>query len=193
MKVRIILALALCAMLAWSQGSRTGGGQGIISGVSTFNTRAGAVTLQATDIQGLNTAFLTADYTNATTTFSNLTGLAFAVLANTSYHLHCNLIWSASAVTAGPKYQVTGPAAPTAVVVQMNSAITATTIASAAATAFSSSLNPVGAVVTSGAAEYSTLDLDLRNGANAGTLQVQAAAQGTGTLTVSNASGCQIQ
>jgi hypothetical protein len=139
------------------------------------------------------TAFITSDYTNATTGFTSLTNLSFSVETSTNYHLHCNLIWSASAATAAPQYQITGPAAPTAVVIQTAMATTATTTASAAVTAFSSALNPGTAIVTTATNEFSTLDMDLRNGSNAGTVQVQAAAQGTGTLTIRNGSGCQIQ
>jgi hypothetical protein len=51
----------------------------------------------------------------------------------------------------------------------------------------------VGAVVTTSTDEFSTLDMDLVNGSTAGTVQVQAAAQGAGTLTIINGSGCQIQ
>jgi hypothetical protein len=139
------------------------------------------------------TAFSTGSYTNATTTFSSITGLAFSVAASTNYHMHCNLIWSTGTATGGPKYQITGPATPTAVVIQMESAVTAATSASAAVAAFSTTLNPVGAVVTTSTDEFSTLDMDLVNGSTAGTVQVQAAAQGAGTLTIINGSGCQIQ
>jgi hypothetical protein len=141
----------------------------------------------------------TADYTNATTTFSNVigvgsnNGLSFPVTANTRYTMHCSIVWSASAATAGPQFQITGPASPTSVAINMASAITATTTASAAATAFSSAMNPVGATVTSGANEWAQVDMELLNGANNGTVQLQAAAQGVGTTTIRQGSSCTLQ
>lgn len=140
------------------------------------------------------TAFLASDYTNATTTMSNVTGLTFTPEASTSYHMHCNLIWSTGTATGGPKYTITGPAASTHLVYQMVSAITAITTASAATdTSFGTALNPVGTVVTTGSDEFSTLDMDLINGANTTAIQVQAAAQGAGTLTIKAGSACQLQ
>lgn len=175
MKLRIIAAFFVGAVLLAAQGTHTGGGQGASGNPTT-------------------TAFLTGDYTNATTSFTSLSGLAFPVVANTNYHLQCNIVWSASAATAGPKLQITGPSSPTALAVTMASAITVSTTGSAAATAFSSALDPLnGATVTNGVNEWAQLSMDLRNGANAGTVQLQAAATGVGTVTVRNASGCQIQ
>lgn len=142
-----------------------------------------------------------ADYTNATTTFSNVVGvgagasagLAFPVEARGRYTLHCSIVWSASAATAGPQFQITGPASPTSISISMLSAITATTTASAAATAFASALNPVGATVTNGVNERAEIDMGLVNGVNAGTIQLQAAAQGVGTLTIRQGSSCTLQ
>jgi hypothetical protein len=139
------------------------------------------------------TAFLTSNYTNASGAFTNVTGLTFTPEASTSYHMHCNLVWSASAATAGPEYQITGPSTPTHVVIQMVSAVTASTMASAAVTAFSTALNPVGSVVTSSTTEYSTLDMDLINASSTTAIQVQAQNQGTGTLTIEAGSACQLQ
>jgi hypothetical protein len=139
------------------------------------------------------TAFLTSNYTNASGAFTNVTGLTFTPEVSTNYHMHCNLVWSASAATAGPEYQITGPSTPTHVVIQMASAVTASTMASAAVTAFSTALNPVGAVVTASTTEYSTLDMDLINASSTTAIQVQAQNQGTGTLTIEAGSACQLQ
>ena len=139
------------------------------------------------------TAFLTSNYTNATGAFTSVTGLTFTPEASTKYHMHCNLIWSASAATAGPEYQITGPTTPTNVVIQMASAVTSSTVATAAVTAFSTALNPVGAIVTTGTPEYSTLDMDLINASSTTAIQVQAMNEGTGTLTIDAGSACQLQ
>jgi len=136
--------------------------------------------------------YSTGSYTNATTTFSNVTGLSFAVAASTNYHGICRITWQGSAGTTGPKYQFTGPAAPTAVAVGMNSVVTATTVIEAAAVAFSSAVANTGTITT--ATNFTdTVDVGVVNGTNAGTVQLQAAANGAGTLTIQNGSYCTVQ
>lgn len=133
--------------------------------------------------------YSTGSYTNATTTFSNVTGLSFPVSASDNYHITCRITWQGSANTAGPKYQFTGPAAPTAVAAGMNSVVTATTVIAASAVAFSSAMANTG-TVTATTNFTDTVDAGVINGANAGTVQLQAAANGAGTLTIQNGSYC---
>jgi hypothetical protein len=128
--------------------------------------------------------YLTSAYTNATTTFSNVTGLAFAVAANANYRVRCDLDYQTSATTADLKIQWTGPATPTAVTYDFKADLTATTSATdSVATAFSTSLAGTGTPTTATNLPM-TLSLTLINGANAGTVQLQAAATGTGTVTI---------
>lgn len=168
-------------------------------GATTPNTGA-FTTLSVTTINdgqfaGQNapkSAYVTSAYTNATTTFSNVTALSFAVGATTNYHATCRITWQGSAGTTGPKYQFTGPAAPTAVAVGMNSVVTATTVIAASAVAFSSAVANTG-TVTAATNFTDTIDIGVVNGANAGTVQLQAAANGVGTLTIQPGSYCSIQ
>jgi len=142
---------------------------------------------------------ITSAYTNATTTFSNLAGatantgnIAFLVLPNRNYHAICRITWQGSANTTGPKYQFTGPASPTAVAVGLNSPITAATAANASAVAFSSPVANTGTITT--ATNFTdVLSIDIVNGANGGTVQLQAAANGAGTLTIQPGSNCSLQ
>jgi len=139
-----------------------------------------------------------AAYTNATTAFTSVVGgagqtLQFSVEANTNYILTCQILWSASGATAGPKFQFTGPASPTAVQYSVMQAVTATSDGTAGATAFSTSLNASGGTVVTTTNEPATLQLGLVNGVNAGTVVLQAAAQGSGTLTIQPGSFCQLQ
>lgn len=128
-------------------------------------------------------------YTNATTTFSSIVGLAFNIAAGQNLHAICRVTWQGSAGTTGPKYQFTGPAAPTAVALGMNSIVTATTVIAASATAFATPVANSGTVTT--ATNFTdTVSLDVINGTTAGTIQFQAAANGAGTLTVANGSSC---
>jgi hypothetical protein len=138
-----------------------------------------------------------AAYTNATTTFSNVVGgsgqtLQFSVEASTNYIVHCKLVWQGSANTTGPKFQWTGPASPTAVAATAFSNVTATTFNEVSSVAFSSSMANAGTITT--ATNFvADVTLGLVNGTNAGTVTLQAAANGAGTLTIQPGSFCQLQ
>lgn len=143
------------------------------------------------------TVFVTGNaYTNATTTFSTVIGstgvaLAFSIDANKSYAITCRILWQGSAATTGPKYQFTGPSSPTAVAANALSAVTATTITQASATAFSSAMANAGTITT--ATNFmDEVRVFVTNGPNSGTITLQAAANGAGTLTIQPASGCQM-
>ena len=147
-------------------------------------------------IQHLPQAFVLAGsaYTNATTTFSNVAGgsgptLSFPVNASVSYTATCYIMWQGSATTTGPKFQWTGPASPTAVAASMHSPVTTTTYIDATATAFSSSMADTGTITT--ATNFmAVVTIGLNNGTTAGTVTLQAAANGTGTLTIQPGSYC---
>ncbi|MGH9970178.1 MAG: hypothetical protein ACREBG_20615, partial [Pyrinomonadaceae bacterium] len=135
---------------------------------------------------------VTSTYTNATTTASNVTGLSFAVLANRNYTMACHLYYQGSVGTAGLDITITGPAAPTSVFYSYDEDATSTTFADSVANAFSTKL--VGAAaVTATTNLHATVTMGLRNGANAGTVQVQGSATGAGTVTVQAGSFCTLQ
>jgi hypothetical protein len=164
----------------------------------TSGTQAAARTINVPDYGLTNqnfpgTVFLTGSaYTNATTTLTNVTGLAFPVAATTNYTAHCSLTWQGSAGTTGPKWTFTGPGSPTAVNIGVVSAVTGTTLTQGVSTSFGTSVNNAGTITTAtNFTDY--VDLQLINGANAGTVQLQAAANGTGTLTVQPGSWCRAQ
>ena len=154
-----------------------------------FVTWALSSSVSTQNCGGAPTQYLATNYTNATTTFSNL--LAFTAAASTSYTMTCNLVYSASAATAGPKIEITGPASPTAVTYSYEGATGATAFSGASATAFSSSLS-IGASVTTTTPMPFQVTMSLINGTTAGTVQVLAAAQGTGTLTIYAGSSCEV-
>lgn len=138
-------------------------------------------------------------YSNASTTFSDVKGstgqtIAFSAEASTNYVGSCYLIYSGSASTSGPKIQFTGPASPTNVLYSAQFQLTATpTYAdSAAATAFSTSLS-AGTAVTATTNLAVRIQFGIVNGVNAGTVTLQAAAQGAGTVTIQDGSYCQVQ
>lgn len=144
-------------------------------------------------LQNLMQRFTTnSTYTNATTTFSNVTTLAFPVSASRNYAATCYIMWQGSAATTGPKYQWTGPASPTAVIASMWSNVTASTYTTATATAFSAAMANAGTVSTT-TNFMDVLNISVINGTTAGTVQLQAAANGAGTLTIQNGSYCSVQ
>lgn len=130
------------------------------------------------------TAYQTGTYTNATTGFTNVTGLSFSVAASKNYKIKCDLAYSTNNnVTGGLKIQWTGPASPTAVTYDLVDYSTAAAVSDAVATTFSTSL--AGSVPASTSTNFVfTTALTLINGSNAGTAQLQAAATGTGTITI---------
>lgn len=149
-------------------------------------------TLQTTPL----TVYATAGYTNATTTFSNITGLSFAVAASTNYHAICYLTWDpGGATTVGPKYIWTGPASPTAVTASGSLAKTVTTSSflSVKVASFATTLDDAVAV-TASITQTDVLNIGVINGANAGTVQLQAALHSaSGTYTLANGSYCTVQ
>lgn len=135
-------------------------------------------------------------YTNATTTFSNVVGsagqtLQFTVVASAKYKISCDIEWQGSAGTTGPKWQWTGPASPTALVQWAHNPVTTSTYLDAVGskTAFSSPMADTG-TITAATDFVSHLDLELVNGVNSGTVVLQAAANGVGTLTIQPGSSC---
>jgi hypothetical protein len=148
-----------------------------------------APTAHAQTSNGSTTNFVTATYTNASTTFSSINNLSFPVSAGSNYYVECELVWQGSAGTAGAKYQWTGPAAPSAVVSGATFGITATTNGNAAVVAFSSAMANTGTITTA-TNFHDVVRLSLMNGVNGGTVQLQAAANGVGTLTIQPGSSC---
>lgn len=192
-----------------------GGNGGVASagswGIGT-NTTAGTQTPTLTNLSIVadatnhivqmpyNTVVLTTAYTNATTTFSNVQdatphALGFAVNANETMVVRCKLLYQASATTDGLILQWTGPSSPTAFESDMQYATTYATAINgvfiAPVTALSTQLPTTGVVVNAATTNYNAIvHATLVNGANAGTLQLQAKGVGTGTLTIGAGSFC---
>lgn len=133
---------------------------------------------------------LTSQYTNSTTGFTTVGGFSFPVAASRNYTLECHLYYQAAA-TGGLNIQFTGPAAATAITYGLNDPSAATTFNSAVATAFSTSL---GQVVGTAATNFdATVSLGLVNGANAGTIVLQAKSSAAVQLQIQAGSFCRFQ
>lgn len=139
---------------------------------------------------GLNTwhmARKTADQSTTSSTFQNVTGLSFAVSANGEYEWEAQLIGSCANAATVLQYGFSGPAAPTHVIYQMIGTTQSTgALATYNATAFAGALT----AITGGTAmELQTVRGRLRNGANAGTVQLQFLSfDNTNNVTISQAS-----
>lgn len=125
----------------------------------------------------------TGDVTNNTTTFANITGLTFEMLANKDYIIEALLMFQSDTAATGIKFAVNGPAFPVAVAIETH--IPTTLI-----------LSTHGSAITydSGTASASVAIIDtsylgcvkgiIRNGANAGTLAIRFAAETTGVVKI---------
>lgn len=129
---------------------------------------------------------VTSDYTNATTTLTNVTGLSATVAASTNYHMDVWMSVIGGTSGAGLQFAVTGPASPTSVLITIdgNGSSGSTAIEHEIQTTFSAT---PGKTFVTGSSQVGPVHMHIVviNGANAGTVQVQAklsSASGTGTV-----------
>lgn len=158
---------------------------------TSINTWTPVTLARSSAINSPIALWTTGTYTNATTSYTAVPGLSFYAQPYHNYYVDCTVVWKGSAATAGPNYKFTGPASPTASQTGVRFVVTATT--------FSTATAAMGTAVTnSGTVTASTdfpdhLTLTVVNGANPGTVQLNAAANGTGTLTIEKGSSCIVQ
>jgi len=125
----------------------------------------------------------TGDITNSTTTFADVTGLTFAVAANTDYIFEAWLIFRSDTQTTGIKFAVNGPASPTAVVIQTHIPITLVSVTQGAAVAYDSGTASASVAVINTSYLGHVTGI-IRNGANSGTLAIRFAAETTGIVKI---------
>ena len=136
-------------------------------------------------------AILTDTYTNATTRASNVNGLSFTVSASRNYTAVCHLYYQGSGRTAGLDVTITGPASPISVFYSYDEGAR-TTLTNSVASAFNTKLTGSSTIIAK-TNLHATVTIGLRNGANAGTVQVQGSATGSGTVMVQAGSFCMVQ
>lgn len=162
----------------WQPYSIIGDANATSKGLVTIGaqTLAGIKTFNAPPLGLFTKAAVAVDVTKTSSTaFGDVTGLAFAVLANGEYDFEFVLKVAGNS-TDEAKFQLTGPAAPTSLVFGANSQVTPTAAKNSAAIAFSTEIdaNLAGANNTE---QIVTIRGYLVNGANAGTVQLQFAQQ----------------
>lgn len=122
------------------------------------------------------------DFTTASTSFVNVTGLNFPVLANKNYAVFVNLITNKTDAN-GLAIQFTGPASPTKILIRLAESTTSlTAVIVEYLSAFSSPSSTFNTVNGDGIL-YSQI-FNLSNGANAGTVQLQLRAVTGGTAKI---------
>jgi hypothetical protein len=136
----------------------------------------------------------TSDYTNATTTPSNITGLSWSAAASTDYAFRCTIHYMNTA-TSAVRLNINGPASPTRVSFKARYQTTsATAEVIYAGTAFSAAAQT--AAVTSGNATTAgvlLLEGIIQNGTTAGTVQLMGTASTAAqTNTVYKGSFCEV-
>lgn len=141
--------------------------------------------------QGGNTQRkITSDYTNATNTPSAFA--SWSILASKNYSFTCKLYWQESSVLGALALSVLTPTSPTNVEAMAGIySSNAGTLTSGEITASGGSFT--GAVpAVSGTSYQATIAGTVENGTTAGTLAIQAATNGTGTVTLKRGSFCQL-
>lgn len=114
------------------------------------------------------------DQTFAATTFADVTGMGFAILANATYELEFDFIWQTATVTVGVGVAINGPASPvsiqgTALIVGGNPATTIGDVGSLGFTAYDTGpLTTSAAVINT--SYMARLNCIIANGGTAGTI-----------------------
>jgi|GEM_PF-5016048 len=113
-------------------------------------TANGTATCQ-TPSAGTAPTFLrvTADVSNSTVNFSNVTGLTLAVGSGVTVNFSCNLIAFAAATTTAPQFGINGPTA-SAIDLATTQATTSTAVFNSVVTAYDTNVNPVSGITTPG-------------------------------------------
>jgi len=197
----VFLALA-CKDYGQTLGTNTQVPEGsCVAGTTTSDTLCAnsadhTFTFSGNGASGLNisqTFYDTTTYTNATTSFTSVTGLSFPISASRNYHVTCNVFWQASAITSGPKYQFTGPSGFTALQSSLVSPLTQVTYITQTANTYNTALANTGTAIPILSNLVDIIQFSVINGSVAGTVQLQAAANGSGTLTIQPGSNCVVQ
>lgn len=139
---------------------------------------------------GFNLVKKTADQTNSTITGVAVTDLSIPVVANGTYSFQCQAVYSADATGTGVHFAMNGPASPTQFSVKFEVAASATADTLLNTNAYLTYVLPAGSAGTT--RTVGRITGVLRNGANAGNLQVYFKSESAGKpVVVYTGSWCQ--
>lgn len=204
-RLMVVVAFLLLAGVGGAQVSmipKGGGGGGTVTLTSGTTATSGCldgaplksasnvVTCTKMDL----TKFVTADQSDTTGSFVNVTDLGFSVAANTVYVFDCAFSVSGAASTTGVQIAFNGPASPTnfqysGLASTSNTAITFPN----GNTYDSTNLLPTGSSATPGATVTQRFAGTLENGANAGTFTARLQTEvGGSAATIIRGSWCRV-
>lgn len=170
-----------CVNNAWA--ARTAGGSGdmlaannlseLSATAATARTNLGLGTLATQNGTFIGTTYvlLTANRTNATTSYADITDLVIPVSANTRYDIECKIIYSANATTTGIGIGWIGPASPTLAAGIMTAGLTSATVGGTTVGGNDTGGVTTASVGTSG--NVATFEGIWSNGANSGNVQMR--------------------
>jgi len=129
---------------------------------------------------------VTSDWTSSSTTFTDVTGLSFAVEANGNYTAELVLYCIGGSSGQGLKFKVTGPASPTSVLIAiLGNTSSNSSFQTEIQTSFSATPASQAYCAGSSVTGMVRIRITVINGANAGTVQLQADnGTGSGTVTI---------
>lgn len=125
---------------------------------------------------GLDVYSKSADQTFSTVTLANITDLSFPIAANEKWLGRAVLFFTSAAATTGAKVGMAGPASPIAFAAAASVQESATAWRVGGATAYGQLVAGANAVVTP-AINVVTIEFNVENGPNAGTVVLQAASE----------------
>ncbi len=140
----------------------------------------------------------TADRATGSTSYSDVTGLTFAVNASTDYNFSCSLVFQSAATTTGFAFSVNGPASPTFIdyTVNYQTAANATGSTTLMTSRHDTAYNAMAAVLNTIAATTNlraTIEGTISNGTNAGTVAVRFLSEvNASNITVKKGSYCNV-
>jgi hypothetical protein len=114
---------------------------------------------------------LASNVVSATTSFANLTGLSWAIAANTRQEVECHLQFNTNATTTGIGVSWTGPSSPTQAFGHLIASLTTTTPGMTTIVGNDTGVATTGVPATTN--NVARFNGTWRNGANAGTIQMR--------------------
>ena len=152
-----------------------GNGTGGAADMQEITVGAGLTLSSGSLIGNINalTVVLGSDYTNSTTSFTNVTGLSFSIAANSTYWFKFVVAAQTPATTTGYTLACTGPTSPTTFTYITQVATTSTAQGDQFGNGDDATATATPSVTAANTKYYSTVEGLLKNAGNSGTLMLR--------------------